>query len=200
MVLINRTLKELASEKILEGIYNNDSSVIQYIYDKYFGSIKKFVTNHQGTEEDTWDIFQDGIIVVYEQIKNENLQLRNKFFTYFFTVCKFSWLKELRNRDKKYYEQIENSIKLEQIHLQDYKIELDEIIEKEKRTKLYQLSFQKMSKECQALLELVADGYTIQEITTELQYKSTGFTYKKRRICKERIIKMIKENTFYLNF
>ena len=106
----------------------------------------------------------------------------------------------MRNRDKKYYEQIENSNKLEQIHLQDYKIELDEIIEKEKRTKLYQLSFQKMSKECQALLELVADGYTIQEITTELQYKSTGFTYKKRRICKERIIKMIKENTFYLNF
>ena len=192
-------MKELGSEKILEGIYRNDSQVIQYIYDKYFESIKKFITNYGGTEEDAWDIFQDGLIVVYEQIKNENLKLKHSFITYFYTVCKYSWLKVLRGRDKKYYEQVEHSKELERFSLVEYEIELDEFVEKEKRIKLYQLNFRKLSNECQKMLKLMAKGHTITEITNEFNYKSTGFTYKKRRICKERLIKLIKEDNFYLN-
>jgi hypothetical protein len=41
---------------------------------------------------------------------------------------------------------------------------------------------------------LLAKGLTTKEITKELNYKSTGFTYKKRRLCKEQLLKRIKEN------
>lgn len=189
-------MKELGSEQILEGIYRNDSQVIQYVYDKYFESIKRFIVNYGGSEEDAWDTFQDGIIVVYEQIKNENLKLKHTFITYFYTICKYSWLKVLRDRDKKYYEKIEESREVEKLSLSEYEIELDEIIEKEKRVKLYQLNYQKLSKECQKMLRLMAKGSTIEEITNEFNYKSNGFTYKKRRICKERLIRLIKEDSF----
>ena len=190
-------MKEIASDQILEGIYHNDSKVIQYIYDKYFKSIKNLVTGYGGTEEDAWDVFQDGIIVVYEQIKNGKLELRHTFLTYFYTICKYSWLKVLRERDKKYYEQIEKNRELEHLSLSEYGVELDEVIEKEKRVKLYQLNFKKLSEECQKMLKLVAKGFTIEQITNEFNYKSNGFSYKKRRICKERLIRMIKEDETY---
>ncbi|MCF6342340.1 MAG: sigma-70 family RNA polymerase sigma factor [Bacteroidales bacterium] len=188
-------MREIASEKILQGIIDNDSKVIQYIYKKYFESIKGFVLKHSGTKEDAWDVFQDGIIVIYEQIKGDKLALKNTFHTYFFTVCKYTWLKVLRERDKKYYEQVESSKEIEQISLHDYKLEFDELIEKEKRVKLYNANFLKISIECQKLLKLVAEGCSIQEIANSFNYKSVGFAYKKRRICKERLIKLIQKNT-----
>lgn len=185
-------MKVITSEKILKGIVNNDHEVMQYIYEKYFESIKGFVVRHGGTKDDAWDVFQDGLIVVYEQVKNKKLTIQNTFHTYFFTICKYTWLKILRDKDKKYFEQIETSRELEQINLHDYKLEVDEIIEKEKRVKLYNSNFLKLSKECQKLLALVSQGCSVQEIAENLNYKSVGFVYKKRRICKERLIKLIK--------
>jgi RNA polymerase sigma factor (sigma-70 family) len=184
-------LNELTSDKILKGIFENDNTVIQYVYDKYFNTIKSFVLRYGGAEEDAWDIFQDGIVVIYEQIKQENLVVKNSFLTYFYTVCKYQWLKVIRERDSKYFQSIEDSLEADRLNLNDQYLELDEAIEKEKRIKLYQKNVAKLSKECQALLKLVAKGYKIDEITTELDYKSTGFTYKKRRLCKERLIKLI---------
>lgn len=188
-------MKELTSEKILKGIFENDNTVIQYVYDKYFNTIKSFVLRYGGAEEDAWDIFQDGIVVIYEQVKNENLIVKNSFLTYFYTVCKYQWLKIIRERDSKYFESIEGSLEADRLNLNDENLKLDEAIEKEKRIKLYQRNVAKLSKECQALLKLVAKGYKTDEITTKLAYKSTGFTYKKRRLCKERLIKLINTDT-----
>ena len=191
---MNRTLREITSEKILKGIIGNDHEVMEYIYEKYFESIKGFVVSNGGTKEDGWDIFQDGIIAIYEQLKNKELKLKNTFHTYFFTICKYTWLKVLRDRDKKYYEQVESSKEIEQINLHDYKTEIDEVIEKEKRIKLYNANFLKLSKECQKLLKLVSLGSSVQEIAESFNYKSVGFAYKKRRICKERLVKLIDQD------
>ena len=74
---------------------------------------------------------------------------------------------------------------------------LDETIEKENRVKLYNRNFLKLSTSCQEILKLIARGFTVNELTEELGHKSTGFTYKKRRVCKERLIKLIKEELKY---
>jgi len=188
-------MREIASEKILKGIIENDHRVMQYIYEKYFESIKGFVIKHGGNRDDAWDVFQDGIIVIYEQSKTKELRIKNTFHTYFFTICKYTWLKVLREKDKRYYEQIETSKELDQINLHDYKLEVDELTEKEKRIKLYNANFLKLSKECQKLLKLLAEGLSTQEIADSFRYKSVGFAYKKRRICKERLIKLIQQDT-----
>lgn len=184
-------MKEIASEKILKGIFDNDRSIIQFVYDKYFNTIKSYVIKYGGSKEDAWDIFQDGIVIIYEQIKNEDLEIKSSFITYFFTVCKYQWLKTVRQNSNKYFEVIEESKDVERLHHQEHTIKLDEVIENEKRNKLYHVSFLKLSKECQYLLKLVAKGFSVKELAEALNYKSTGFTYKKRRICKQRLTKLI---------
>lgn len=190
-------MKELTTDKILKGIFENDRTVIEYVYDKYFNAIKSYVIRYEGTKEDAWDIFQDGIVIIYEQIKNKDLEIKSSFMTYFFTICKYQWLKILREKNKKYYESIENNKEVEQLNLKENAAELDETIEKENRIKIYTRNFQKLSTSCQEILKLVARGLTVNELTEELGYKSTGFTYKKRRVCKERLIKLIKEESKY---
>ena len=188
-------MKKLTSDKILKGILENDRSVIEYVYDNYFNAIKSFVLRYGGTQEDAWDTFQDGIVIIYEQAKNEDLEIANTFMTYLFTICKYQWLKTLRDKNRKYFESIENNKEVEQIYHKQNAAGLDEIIEKEKRVKLYTRNFQRLSAICQKILKMIAQGYTVNELTEELGYKSNGFTYKKRRICKERLINLIKNDT-----
>ena len=188
-------MKRYTSDKILKGILENDRSVIEYVYNTYFKAIRSFVLRYGGTQEDARDIFQDGIIIIYEQAKNNGLQIENTFMTYLFTVCKYQWMKTLRERDKKYFETVENNREVEQVFHKENAAKLDELIEKEKRVKLYTRNFQKLSESCQKILRLVARGYSVDELTEELGYKSKIFTYKKRRTCKERLIDLIKNDT-----
>lgn len=187
-------MKSISSGEILEGIKSNDRSVIQYVYNKYFSTISSYIKNNGGSEEDAWDIFQEGLIIVYEQSKNGNLELRNTFITYFFTICKYRWLKTLRDKGIKNFDYYGNVKELELIGFDKYDNQFEEVAEKERRLTLYHRNFEKISKECQNLIKLLAKGFSTDEITKKLKYKSIGFTYKKRRICKNMLIKRIKED------
>ncbi len=192
-------MKEIASENILKGIIENDREIIQYVYREYFESVKKFVLKHRGTREDAKDLFQDGIVIIYEQANSKNLVIKSSFYTYFYTICKYQWLKILRERDNKYFESIDNNLEFDRIYSLEVKRELDELIEKENRIKIYQKHFRNLSEECQRVLRLMAKGYKPDEIRETMNYKSVGYTYKKRRICKERLINLIKNDKNYKN-
>jgi len=185
---------KFSTERILAGIVENDRIVIQYVYDKYFASIKSYVLKHGGSETDAWDVFQDSLMVVYEQARSGDLILKNTFITYFYSVCKYRWLKQLRDSSPNQHEEFEYKNETEIYGYNNYVVQLDEALEQEERVRLYQENFLKLSKECQKLFKLLAKGLTTNEITEELGYKSTGFTYKKRRLCKEQLLKRIKEN------
>ena len=187
-------MAKFSTEKILAGIVENDRIVIQYVYDKYFVSIKYYVIKHGGTDNDAWDVFQDSLMVVYEQAQSGNLVLQNKFITYFYSICKYRWLKLLRDRSPNQHEEFEYKNEVEVLGYNNYVAQIDEAIEQEERERIYQENFLKLSKECQKLFKLLAKGLTTSEITKKLNYKSTGFTYKKRKLCKEQLLKRIKES------
>ena len=65
-------MAKFSTERILAGIVENDRIVIQYVYDKYFASIKSYVLKHGGNDTDAWDVFQDSLMVVYEQARSED--------------------------------------------------------------------------------------------------------------------------------
>ena len=79
-------MAKFSTERILAGIVENDRIVIQYVYDKYFASIKSYVVKHGGNDNDAWDVFQDSLMIVYEQAQSGNLVLQNKFITYFYSI------------------------------------------------------------------------------------------------------------------
>lgn len=192
-------MKKITSEKILKGIVENDRKIIQYVYHKYFNSVKIFVLKHRGTKEDALDLFQDSVVIIYEQIKNSSLVIQSSFYTYFYTVCKYQWLNALRQRGNNYFEPIDDNMEFERLYSLEVRREWDELIEKENRVKVYQKHFKNLSEECQKLIKLVAEGLKPEELREKMNYKSVGYTYKKRRICKERLMKLIKNDENFKN-
>ncbi|NOY49961.1 MAG: sigma-70 family RNA polymerase sigma factor [Chlorobi bacterium] len=188
-------MKDISVEQILNGIVNNNSFIIQKVYKKFFVIVRKYIQNHGGREADAKDVFQDGIMVIYEQHKNQQLKLKNEFGTYLFAICRNIWLNQKRAESKMVLKEYSSlTSELEKKGWNDLIKRSEEISFKESRARIYQSNFEKLSEECRKLLKLTADGLSVQEITLRFGYKSEGFTYKKRSICKGRLVKLINKD------
>lgn len=85
-----------SDEQIIAALRNNDDSVLNVLYKLYFGSINHFIITNSGSEEDAKDIFQEAIIVFYQNIKDQNFELNCKIKTYLYSVSRLMWLKKIK--------------------------------------------------------------------------------------------------------
>lgn len=85
-----------SDEHIIIALRNNDDSVLSVLYKLYFGSINHFIITNNGSEDDAKDIFQEAIIVFYQNIKDQNFELNCKIKTYLYSVSRLMWLKKIK--------------------------------------------------------------------------------------------------------
>lgn len=185
-------MQEYTTQEILTGISKNNSVVIQHVYDRYFNEIKKFIEKHGGNYDDAMDIFQDSIIVIYEQIQVGRGKKIEVFSKYFYSICKFRWFKTLR--DGKFGEF--SNVELEEI-LPDFEFnvvssDLSEVLEKERRVRIYFSSFMELNSICQKMIRYVAYGWAVEDIAAEMNF-SVVYTYRKRQQCLEKLMKKVEE-------
>ena len=192
-------VNKYTSDEILNGILNNDQLIVKHVYDLYFFPVSNYIVKNGGTHEDAWDVFQDSIMVIYEQVKAGNLKLSSSFFTYLYSICKYRWLKIVRDNKSEsldYLGSISPYLAIDYFNIED---QLIEAFENEKRSKIYWNSLKKLSKECQKLLKYVFEGLSVDDIKFNMAYKSVQFVYKKRRICKESLKSKIESDPLFNN-
>ncbi len=62
--------------------------------------VQSFVLNNNGTYDDARDIFQEAMIVLYENAKLETFVLTCQIKTYIYSICRRLWLKRLQHLNK----------------------------------------------------------------------------------------------------
>ncbi|WEK18009.1 MAG: sigma-70 family RNA polymerase sigma factor [Candidatus Pedobacter colombiensis] len=87
--------------EVVLGILNNSEEALNKLYTGYFPMILQFILNNNGDEDDAKDVYQEGIIVLYNKIKSGNFELSSKLKTYIYSVCRRIWLKKLSQQSKK---------------------------------------------------------------------------------------------------
>ncbi len=80
--------------EVVLGILNNSEDALNKLYTGYFPMVLQFILNNNGDEDDAKDVYQEGIIVLYNKIKGGNFELSSKLKTYIYSVCRRIWLKE----------------------------------------------------------------------------------------------------------
>jgi len=86
--------------EIIEGLQlggDKEDAILKYLYRTYYPRIKKFILSKGGNNAEVKDIFQDSIIVFYQNVKAKKYKLNAKISTYLFTLAKNMWI----NRQKK---------------------------------------------------------------------------------------------------
>lgn len=174
----------MTDQEIYNGIARKDNKTFQLLYNEHIGMIINLVQKNSGSKDDARDLFQEGLIALWTNIKNEKFQLNKniKISSYLYALCRNIWISKLRKA--KYTKPIDE---LNNIEGQTEGIEEME----EQYNKINQLTnyLEKLNNSCQQLLKLF---YYKKNSLKEIALKM-NFTEKTAKNNKYRCMKNLRE-------
>jgi RNA polymerase sigma factor (sigma-70 family) len=172
-------------EAIIKGIRNHNSSILQYVYDTQYPIIEGYIIHNQGSRDQAKDVFQEAMIVVYRRIKSGELELSCRFGTYLYAICKNIWIQER----KKYLSRAEK-LRQHSLMVNDPGPADDPLIQNHLRT-LFDKHFSDLSEDCQKILSMFFNNFTVEDIRTAMNYKDVHHAADRKYRCKKSLIKRI---------
>ena len=89
---------QLTDSHFIEGLRTGNNEVLTALYKKYYNLVLKLVVNNSGTSDAAQDIYQETIIVLFENVKKPQFELSCQLQTYIYSVAKRLWLKQLKKK------------------------------------------------------------------------------------------------------
>lgn len=178
----------LTDGQIIEGLRTHNNETIQYVYDQYYRMCQYIVSSNNGRDEDSKDIFQESLLVIIEKVSKFDFELTSQFQTFLFAVINNLWKLQLlkRRNAEKYAES--------QVYIESTNSELIESYDQQLSSSMLWKCFNKLTKDCQTILNLWWRGYSQKEIADVLSYKY-GYLRRKKMNCDESLSCVIKENS-----
>ena len=176
----------------IDGLLQNNSSIIQSIYKKFAPKVKNYIRTNSGDEDQAQDIIQEVLITIYNQAKTNGLQLSCPFDAYFFLLCKRRWLNELKKSSNK-----EVTIGDDEVYKDEWTVETANQTEIfEEKQSLFDEMFQKLREKCQEVLKLSFVTKTMEEVAQKLNV-TYGYLRKKKSLCTGQLTEMIQQSGKY---
>ena len=179
--------RKLPDTAVIEGIRKQDDKVLNYLYDNYYQTVKNHVLKNSGSEEDVSDLFQETIITLYQKISENNFTLTSDLKGYFFGIARNIWNAELRG--KRRTEELTIDLPEEDEDT------IDPLFQK-----IMTRAFNKLKPDCQKILTLFYDGCSYEEIAFKMKLKNETYARRKKYLCKEAIMEIIKEDPEYIEY
>jgi RNA polymerase sigma factor (sigma-70 family) len=162
------------------------------VYESVFGYIFKYIRANSGNETDAEDIFQEGIIVYWENVQKENFKLTTTPEKYIFSVCRNLWQQELFRRKKynepKFFIEVFHNLTISDVEESHKKEKLLGIIEK---------NINKLPPRGKELYRLKLKGFSLKKIALMMGLKNFRMAKAKTYQSKLRLIELIKGDPEY---
>lgn len=112
---------ESYEQELLKGLAQNDRQAVERIYVQNYATIEVFILNNNGSYDDAQDIFQEAMIVLYENAKRTDFLLTSQLKTYIYAIVRRLWLKRLQQQkySREIIENIENVVVVDEA-LEEY--------------------------------------------------------------------------------
>lgn len=189
---------KLLDNQILEGIISGDrnriNDVFRYLYKSHYQGILKLVTSNKGSESDATDTFQNGLLVLFNQIKSEKFQGKSSVKTYLFAICRNLWLKEL---SKKHHEN--SSLEELPTLVADANTGGEEINFSTKKLTLSYL-LEQLDVSCQEVLtDFYFRGMSVKEISTKYALTNEDSAKNKKYRCMKKLMDLVKNKNIEMD-
>jgi len=183
-------MKQENSKNIIKLIRGGDQLVLRKIYDENREAFIKFSRKYNIEKYDAIDIYQDAIIVLYENIANGKISdLNSKVSTYLFAIGKYKIFQMHRDNSKV---ELTN-----EFFLEDENVYLDVNLYNEKLTNQQDLLnkyFSQLGNRCKEILKLFYyEGYTLDEIINILNYSDKKVLKSQKSRCMRQLKDWIKK-------
>ncbi len=184
--------EKYSSNDIIDGIRDKDDTILLYVYEKHYPAVKDHIIRNSGNQEDSLDVFQDGLVVIYNLIQNRKLNPSVSFGAMLYSISKHLWLKELRKT--RHNSRYAAFISAEE--LSDEPEITSQITEMERR-KLVLRYFQQLSPQCKQLISHYIQEIPVSVTTRELGFSSDQYTRNRQSHCKSRLIEKVRSSRLF---
>ncbi|MBL55760.1 MAG: hypothetical protein CMP61_01100 [Flavobacteriales bacterium] len=160
----------------------NSSEFIEEIY-LYYPVVKSYIIKNSGDEDEAKDVFQEAMVIFYEQAKKPTFELTCQANTYVHAIAKNLWRSRLRDRGKKIGSKVENIIDTEE--------EVEAYQEEEKLYGYLDNIILQLSEKCQAVFKhFYFLKKSMREIARDLNFSSENAAKTQKYKCIERAKKL----------
>jgi RNA polymerase sigma factor (sigma-70 family) len=171
--------------EVVLGILNNSEEALNKLYIGYFPMVLQLILNNNGDEDDAKDVYQEGIIVLYNKIKSGNFELSSKLKTYIYSVCRRIWLKKLSQQSRK----SNNVSDFEDVIAVEVDIEQHE--EKDQQFEKMQSALLHLGEPCKTIIQdFYINNLSMQDISEKFGYTNTDNAKTQKYKCLQRLKKL----------
>ncbi len=190
-------MEKLTDLTVVQLLQSESSSqqdrALNFLYNEFYGMVEAMILENSGDKEQVKDVFQDGVVVLFNMIRKNDFKLTSKLKTLIYSICRNKWLMVLR-KDKR-NTTLEN--KHEFIAVEDDHFE--KIVLTEKKKLIVEL-LDKLGEECKETLRLFYyEKLKMSKIADLLGLASEAVAKNKKANCMKQMRKLVINNPFYQN-
>ncbi len=182
---MSKSKLQFTDDQFIDGLRNGNNEILSALYKKYYNIVLKFIVNNSGTEEAAQDIYQETVIVLYENAQKPQFSLNCQLQTYIYSVAKRLWLKQLKKNGKTFLfkEDDENE-------LADVTGDVAEHSEKEKNLDKMNKSLLELGEPCATLIkDYYLSKLNMDEIAEKFGYTNADNAKNQKYKCLQRLKK-----------
>lgn len=177
----------LSDKDVLRRIKENDRTVLGELFIVNEKPIVTYIRKNGGSLSDAQDYLQEAIIILWQKVNSETLELSARISTYLFAIAKNKWMAESRRRQKHDYDMD----KLEKIST--HSDGLIEVIEDEEKNAVKD-ALEKVGSPCKELLLLYYfEERKMADIAKLMNFANSDVVKAKKYQCKKALEELLKK-------
>lgn len=172
-------------QRYIEALHRGESKLISEIYSKFSREVLLWVLKNNGDADDAGDLFQDGLMAIYDRYCGRDFQLTVPFGALLMAICRRKWFDRISQ--KKREANVRNS-EAERYEEETPEWEAaEEAIMEQRRQECLSRVFELLSDQCRKLLSLITGGETpVEDIARQLQMANANAVYQSKHRCTAR--------------
>jgi RNA polymerase sigma factor (sigma-70 family) len=174
---------------IIESIRKGENTrILKHLYEKILPKIRRYICKNSGTEDDAFDVFQDGVVIFYRHVMSGNYRDDYDIAGFLYTVCRNLWINKVKH--ERYLLRMEENY--EGKELSDNI--LDNIISEERASEVRNF-LKELGERCRELLQYVFYyQLTTREICDRMGFANEDTLKTKKYKCKQRLLEIINKS------
>jgi len=180
-----RVNPDIKDQDLLKGLALNDKKAVETIYRDNYNMVQSLVINNNGTVQEAKDVFQEGMIVLFEKARSGSFELNCQLKTYIYSVCRRIWLKRLQQINRF---SIEADSMAEVVPVEE---DLEEHEKKDQEFKMLEKAIGNLGEPCKSLIEaFYIQKKNMQDIAGQFGYTNADNAKNQKYKCLMRLKKI----------
>lgn len=177
----------MTEKELFTRLAAKDNQAFRYLYDAEYNKIMLLITRNRGKQEEAMDIFQEGLMILWINIKKGKYVYSEhaKVSTYLYGICRNLWMNALRKK---------KDILVDDLSFAEDNVQLDEHEYFNERVLLLEKCINLLGEKCRMLLRLFYyEKQSLREIAMKMNFTEKTVKNNKYR-CMQKLRELYQRN------